>query len=211
MTLTGLLCAIVPAVRASRPAVGGLLGSGQGIAGPSIAHRGAQGVFLALQVGMTVVLLAGAGLMIASVARMLAVPRAFDATNLGYATLTLPRKAYEQPAQERAFYDELIARVAAIPACRRRPLAPRRCRAFPRSSCSTTAKRAGPAPLELFPVQPDYFRVVRLPLTEGRAFGAEDGPTAPRVAIVSSNAAAGSGPDRAPSANGSASGRELRC
>jgi hypothetical protein len=44
-------------------------------------------------------------------------------------------------------------------------------------------------PLELFPVQSDYFRVIRLPLREGRVFGPDDGPTAPRVAIISSNAA----------------------
>jgi putative ABC transport system permease protein len=189
VTLSGLLCAIVPALRASRPAVGGLLGSGQGIAGPSIAHRGAQGVFVALQVGMTVVLLAGAGLLITSVARMLNVPKAFDAKNLGYANLTLPRKAYAEPAQERAFYDEVIARVAAIPGVSTVTAGTAPVSGFPHKFLLEESEGAGPAPLELFLVQPDYFRVVRLPLQEGRAFGAEDGPTAPRVAIISSNAA----------------------
>jgi putative ABC transport system permease protein len=188
--LTGLLCAVVPAFRASRPSVGGLLGSGQGIAGPSAANRGAQGVFLTLQVGMTIVLLAGAGLMIASVARMLTVPRAFDAANLGYATLTLPRKAYEQPAQERAFYDELIARVAAIPGVSTVTAGTAPVSGFSHKFLLEDGEGAGPAPLELFPVQTDYFRVVRLPLQEGRAFGPEDGPTSPRVAVISSNAAA---------------------
>jgi putative ABC transport system permease protein len=187
--LTGLLCAIVPAIRASRPAVGGLLGSGQGVAGPSMANRGAQSVFLTLQVGMTIVLLAGAGLMITSVVRMLNVPKAFDSANLGYASLTLPRKAYEQPAQERVFYDELIARVAAIPGVSEATAGSAPVSGIPQKFIVENSEEAGRAPLEVFPIQPDYFRVVRLPLQEGRAFGPEDGPTAPRVAIISSNAA----------------------
>ena len=190
VALTGLLCSIVPAVRASRPAVGGLLGSGQGIAGLSVANRGAQSTFLTLQVGLTIVLLAGAGLMITSVVRMLNVPRAFDAANLGYASLTIPRKAYQQPAQERAFYDELVARVAAIPGVSAVTAGSTPVSGMPHRFLIEEGEEAGPAPLELFSVQPDYFRVVRLPLQEGRAFGPEDGPTAPRVAIVSSNAAA---------------------
>jgi putative ABC transport system permease protein len=187
--LTGLLCAVVPALRASRPAVGGLLGSGKGIAGPSVANRGTQGVFVTLQVGMTIVLLAGAGLMVTSVARMLDVPRAFDTTNLGYASLTLPRKGYEQPAQERAFYDELVARVAAIPGVSTVAAGLTPVEGIPRKFLVENSDEASPALLELFPIQPDYFRVVRLPLQEGRAFGPADGPTAPPVAIISSNAA----------------------
>jgi putative ABC transport system permease protein len=189
VTLTGLLCAIVPAIRASRPAVGGLLASGQAIAGASNATRRAQSVFQALQVAMTVVLLAGAALMVTSVVRMLAVPKAFDATNLGYASLTIPRKAYEQPAQQRAFFEELTARVTAIPGVDGAAVGNPPVASTSRRFLLDDREEAGAVALELFPVQPDYFRVVRLPLSEGRVFGPEDGPTAPRVAIISSNAA----------------------
>ncbi len=191
--LTGLLCGALPALRASRTAAaGGLLAGGQSIAGLSRAQRNVRNLFQALQVAMTLVLLTGAGLLLASFLRLVTVPRGFDETNLVYADLALPREAYREAAQFRAFFDELIARTAAIPgvsgATNAMP---------PVSGASgqhflldgSDGQPAVSAPLELFLVQPDYFKVARIPLKEGRGFGPEDGPNAPPVAIIGENAA----------------------
>jgi putative ABC transport system permease protein len=42
-----------------------------------------------------------------------------------------------------------------------------------------------PPSVDLQSVSPDYFRAVRIPLMEGRAVSDQDGPEAPRVAVIS--------------------------
>jgi hypothetical protein len=62
--VTGVFCGVVPGIRASHAAAaGGALAGGQAIAGWSRGQRRLQAVFQALQVAMTVVLLAGAGVL----------------------------------------------------------------------------------------------------------------------------------------------------
>jgi len=70
---------------------------------------------VSIELGLTVVLLIGAGLMLRSYERL-------RATNLGCITdnvltmrITLPRSRYSTPAQRESFYDALLTRVRALP------------------------------------------------------------------------------------------------
>jgi hypothetical protein len=54
------------------------------------------------------------------------------------------------------------------------------------------------APLESFPVRPDYFLVAGIPLKSGRMFGPEDHDNAPPVAIISEAAATRFWPGQSP-------------
>ena len=191
--LTGLLCGAVPALRGSHPVTaGGLLAGGQSIAGSSRGQRRVRNAFQALQVAMTMVLLAGAGLLLASFLRMLTVPRGFDEANLGYALLEFPPQEYAQSPRLRAFFDELTARMSAFPGVNAVTAGLPPVSGYAGQQLLLEGSGGQPSiavPLELFPVQPDYFRVARIPLKEGRMFGPEDGPNAPPVAIISENAA----------------------
>jgi predicted permease len=191
--LTGVLCGAVPAFRATRcSAADGLLAGGQSVAGPTRGQRRTRDAFQTLQVAMTMILLVGAGLLLASVIRMVTVPMGYDPEDLGCAYLTFPRTANARPDDRRAFFDELVARIAAVPGIRaatvgQSPVSGHTGHQFLPEQRDGLAAKA--APLEQFEVRPAYFRVAGIPLREGRMFGPEDGPNAPPVAIISENAA----------------------
>jgi predicted permease len=189
--LTGVLCGAVPALRASRTTASeALLAGGQQVAGPSRAQRRMRDAFQALQVGMTLVLLTGAGLLLASFIRLVTVPPGFNAENLGYADLTFPRNV--TPGMARAFFDDLLARIAAVPGVKAATVGPPPVSGIAGEQFlpeEGDGRAATAMPLELFLVRPDYFRVAGIPLREGRTFGPEDGPNAPPVAVISENAA----------------------
>jgi len=191
--LTGVVCGAVPACRATQSsATDGLVAGGQSVAGPSRGQRRVRDAFQTLQVAMTMVLLVGAGLLLASLIRMVTVSTGYDPENLGNAYLTFPQTANARLVQRRAFFDELIARITTVPGIRaatvgQSPVGGRAGYRFLPDERDGLAENT--APLEQFDVRPDYFRVVGIPLREGRIFGPEDGPNAPPVAIISENAA----------------------
>ena len=146
---------------------------------------------------LTLVLLAGAGLLVASFIRMVTMPRGFDERNLGWASFEFPHYG---DSQRRAFFDQLTARIAAIPSVR--GATPGMSPVGGYSEKFLLEQSDGPQPVavsaESFPVGADYFRVAGIALKEGRTFGPQDGPNAPRVAIISENAARRFWPGQSP-------------
>jgi predicted permease len=185
--VTGILCGAVPALRVSRPAAtAGLLGSGRRVAGPPRLERRLRAVFQTLQVAMTLVLLVGAGLLLTSLLRMVTMPAGFEARNLGFARMTLPRAV-----NRAAFLDELIARTSALPGVIAATGGVPPIGGLSGAQFLPEELEAGaPAlPLEFFHVRPDYFQIAGIPLLEGRLFGPEDRDGTEPVAIVSEAAA----------------------
>ena len=186
--ITGIVCGAAPALRVSRPAgAAGALVTAQRVAGDSKRERRLRDAFQAFQIALTVVLLAGAGLMVASLMRMVAKPPGFDPRNLGYAALRFPQ---ERSFDRTAFFDALIARTAAMPGMRDVTAGLPPVAGYPGAKfLLDEGDPATAAPLEFFPVRPDYFRIAGIPLKEGRLFGPEDVENAPPVAIISEAAA----------------------
>ena len=185
--LTGALCGAAPAIRVSRRAAStGVLGRGRRVAGLSRGERRVRAAFQALQVAMTLVLLAGAGLLLTSLLRMVIMPPGFDSRNLGYAGWTSQRSV-----DNSAFLDELIARTLAIPGVTAATAGMPPVSGF--TDATFLVEDIGPSapvlPLESFYVRPDYFQFGGIPLLEGRPFGAADREHAEPVAIVSEAAA----------------------
>jgi predicted permease len=190
---TGILCGVVPALRASRSAAGdGLLAGGQRIAGSSRGQRRIRIAFQTLQIALTLVLLAGAGLLIGSVLRMVNTPSGFDADRLGYVSLTFPPQSLPLQSQKSAVADELVARLSVLSGVRGVALGPP-----PVAGGTSTiplAPENEPSHSVLmrtnnFYVSANYFQVAGIGLKEGRPFGPEDQPNAPHVVIISENAA----------------------
>ncbi len=77
-------------------------------------HR-AEGVFVAVEVGLAVILLAGAGLMIESLWRLWQVDPGFNTRNVLTAKVALSPKVMASPPGIRLAYRQLLERVAAIP------------------------------------------------------------------------------------------------
>jgi len=70
------------------------------------------------QVALSLLLLIGAGLLLRSFGRLLGIDPGFDARNVLTMNVSLPTVKYAQPAQQIAFFDELLRRVAVLPGVR---------------------------------------------------------------------------------------------
>ena len=88
-----------------------LRSAGRGVAGNG--HATAR-VLTAVEVALSVALLAGAGLLIQSVLRMGSADLGFHPEGLTSAAITLPADSYKDPAARRRFYEEFERRLSAL-------------------------------------------------------------------------------------------------
>ena len=187
--VSGLACAVVPALRATRPNLSqGLQQSGR--AGSPRRHR-AQHAFLVTQVALTVMLLVGAGLMTRSLARVWRVDPGFDPHGVVTFMTGLPHERAGDPERVRMTVRQIAERLAAVPGVQ---AASAVFGALPYTGNNNAVDfwRAGEpkpvgsdAPLALFSaVGPDYFRAMGIALRQGRAFAPHDTSQSMRVAIV---------------------------
>jgi putative ABC transport system permease protein len=195
-----LLCSVVPAWRASRADIVGSLEGSARVAG---AGRGAgrlRASLQAVQVALTLVLLAGAGLLATSFVRMVDTPAGYDAAGLASGQLALPQSRYGSVVAQTAFFDELIAQVRRLPSITAATYGPPppeglSGRFVPYGQEQQAANRGE---LSLYHVDADYFRMAGIPLEAGRLFTSDDGPTSPAVAIIDEHAAKVAWPGESP-------------
>jgi putative ABC transport system permease protein len=175
--LTGLIAGLVPALRSSRVPPSWLR-----VGSRMSEDRGRQRVRMALvasEVALTLMLLIGAGLMINSFVRLVAVPPGFDASNVLVVPIDLPAR-YADAHQRRAFVDRTIADLQAIAgvtaagAVSHLPLGGAdNWMAFTIEGKPTPPRGQEPyAPVRV--ATADYFKALAIPLRRGRAFSDSD-------------------------------------
>ena len=141
------------------------------------------------QVALSLVLLAGAGLLLRSLARLHDVNPGFDAERVLAVRVDLPSTSYP-PAQQTLFFDELVTRVRGLPGVRSvGAIAWPPIFGFAAGTVFRDLDRpeppAGQWPVtELNVVDTGYFRTMRIPLIRGRGFGAADARGAVPVVVV---------------------------
>lgn len=112
--ITGLLFGLAPAISASQPALHNALKEGAGrLSGTSRRHR-AQGLLVVIQVAFALVLLASAGLMIKSVARLQAVDPGFKPEGVMTVNVPLPDSRYNLE-DKIALLGRLLERMEGLP------------------------------------------------------------------------------------------------
>src|SRR5262249_3527786 len=109
---------LAPALQASRTDAQTALKDG----GRLTARAGMRKALLIAEVGLSLVLLAGAGLLIRSMYNLSRVDPGFNPDNLLTMRLSLDDEKYD-PKTGRVFYDECLARVRAVPGVRSAALA----------------------------------------------------------------------------------------
>jgi predicted permease len=189
-TGAGLLCGLLPGL--------GLRGrlAGQdlmGQAGRTTTSRGGNRLragLVVLQVAMSLLLLAGTGLMIRSLVRVLQVDPGFEARQVLMAEVSLPGREY--PTEEvNVFFDELARRAGTIPGVEAvgltngLPLTPvQRGTSF--YDADQAVPEAGTSPVaDIRTANAGYFEALRIPVLQGRGFDATDTPTGRVVCVVS--------------------------
>ena len=188
--LTVLLFGVGPAFVAARRDFGATFGRAIGAHGAKA--RRLRAALVVAEVALTVVLLAGAGLLLRSYAAVLAVDPGFDAERVLLVDTPLSPSRYPTAADRDAFYHRVLERVRALPGVENAgytnfaPLVIKGGR-----SVTFIEGRPRPAQAEMFRtiaqdrgVSPGYFETLRVPLVSGRFIDARDTRDAPLVAVV---------------------------
>ena len=191
--LTGLLAGAFPALNASKVYVNETL-KAQSVtwSGRGSGLRSLPALMIA-EFALALVLLVGAGLMIKSFARLLAVPKGFNPA--GVLTLDLKpslAKYWLGSPQRFAYFQEALARVQALPGIHSASLTgflpltgPTTGYSVPHVVEGRPPFEPGNAPTFVFThISPDYFKTMGIEMRAGRQFVAQDGGEAPRVAII---------------------------
>jgi putative ABC transport system permease protein len=113
--LTTILCGLAPAIHAVHGALQThLSGTGRGMSAGYRHGRLRSGLVIG-EVALSVLLLAGAGLMTRSLLALERVDLGFNPSNILYARLALPNARYNTSDQKRRFLEQALGRVKALP------------------------------------------------------------------------------------------------
>jgi putative ABC transport system permease protein len=189
--VTGLMFGLVPALGSAKINPGELLKEGERIVGIGVRGSRLRNVFVVAEIGLAVVLLAGAGLLIKSFLRLESVSPGFDPQNILMVKVELPDSKYKQDAQIVQFFNQVLEKVRALPGVE--SASANSAPPFTGPGAGTDFKIEGrPAPplgeapgAEVRVVAHDYFRTMHIPLVRGRQFTAREESEARHVVIVS--------------------------
>jgi putative ABC transport system permease protein len=177
--LTGVVFGLMPALQASRADLQGVLkDSGRGSAGAPRTRM--RATLVVAEVAVALMLLAGAGLMLRSFQRLMAVEYGFDPDRLLTLQMWLPvpndrsKGRFQTHQQRRAFYDRALAAVQAVPGVREAAFIsqlPLRGQGDARIEIEgrPAAPDDPPVVVEGRLVSPNYFETMGIPLLSGEA------------------------------------------
>jgi predicted permease len=185
--LAGVLFGVAPALKTSRPALQETLKEG-GRGSSGTRHR-TQGLFVVVEMALALVLLAGAGLMLRSLAKLMRVDPGFDPHNvLTFYSSYPPQKS---PSAIRAIWRDAHDQLAAIPGVEAASLS---IASRPMGSDSELpfwleGQPKPPTQADMkftlfYLVQPDYLKVMRIPLERGRFLTPGDNEHSPLVVVI---------------------------
>ena len=188
--LTGLLFGLAPAMQFSKPDLNETL-KDAGRSSTDGRHRQRlRGLLVISELALSIVLLAGAGLMIKSFIKVQGANPGFNTQSLLTMRLSLPRSKYSDFNHQTRFFQELIERIQSQPgvqsaaAINALPLSGSTAdRSFKIEGRTPSPGEAGPDE-ELRFISSGYFATMGMPLFRGRDFTERDNSGAPRVAIV---------------------------
>jgi len=191
--LSGIVAGVLPAFQTSRVDVNeALKEGGRGTSAGRMRHR-LRSVLVVGEVTLSLVLLVGAGLMVKGFTALLDRNAPFEPDRLLTGTVLLPDAKYSTDPLRAAFWDQALERLRTTPGVTQVALL----------SGLPSAENVGSAyfsienrPVEspeeqerqlavLQNISPEYFRVMRIRLMEGREFRANDTLQAEPVAIIS--------------------------
>jgi putative ABC transport system permease protein len=185
MIVTTFICGIVPAwIVLRRDLIAAVRGSATAST-PDRAILLSRRLIVTVQVAVVVLLLVGAGLLLRSFWRLQQVDLGFTAPNVVTMEMRLINPKYREPGSLAAFHDAVLDKVRQIPGVARAGMTT----AVPMRGVDfmivvgPKGQRAQGGYMRS--VDPEYFRVLGVPLRAGRLFTAEDTKSSEPVTIVS--------------------------
>src|SRR5262249_28656854 len=184
----GVLFGLIPAWKTSRPDVLGRMKQG----GPNVSKKNyrTQNAFVVVELALALVLLAGAGLMVRSLAALWRIDPGFNPHNVLNFSLSLP-PSVTKPDAARSMFRQVDSSLASVPGVDATAIT---WGAFPlRADDEELFWMEGqPRPSSQndmnwalrYVVGPDYLKSLEIPLLRGRFFTARDDEHAPQVVVI---------------------------
>jgi putative ABC transport system permease protein len=177
----GVVFGLIPALQSSRSHPNESLKEGER---GSTGNRGrTRSALVIAEVGLSLVLLVGAGLLVKSFARLMEVNAGFDPDHLLTFNLALPSSA--DRVRQLAFYQQVVQRLQALPGVQAVGAVSR----LPLSGGNSSRSFNVPGVEKDYSADirvstPDYFSAMRIPLLKGRSFSESDLESSLNLAVV---------------------------
>jgi putative ABC transport system permease protein len=187
--LAAALSGLPFALQAARADLHGALREG-GHAPAVAVRRRLRSALVVSEVALSVVLLAGAGLLIRSFSRLTRVDPGFETGGTATARIQLVESRYGEPGRRAALVDELLRRLAALPgveaagAATELPLSGQNNDTYFVIEGQAPAGPGGTLDANMRRVSPGYFRALGVPLLRGRGLSERDRAGAPGAVVV---------------------------
>jgi predicted permease len=191
--LTGVLAGIVPALRLSKSNVNETLKQGLGRMGDTGGNR-TRAVLVVSEVALSLMLLAGAGLMVRSLWNLRRANPGFDSGNVLTLSLPIPGTRYKSPQEEINFWNRFLERVRALPGVESAGAVDD----LPLQGGSHQPIQIEGRPVVQMSEQPEvdvrvistgYLRAMHIPVIRGRDFNDSDAADRPKAILVSESMA----------------------
>ena len=186
----GIVFGLAPALQASKLDLNAVLKEASGQASSSKRGVRVRRIFVAGEVAVAVVVLISTALLVQSFVHMVKADPGFRPAKLITARLELPKSKYSTDAQIRAFYDQTLERMRALPQVESADAS----QVVPFTGAGEFAKiyradRPAPPPNDILYTQyaaitPGYFSTMGISLHSGRAFTEADATGAAPVVII---------------------------
>jgi putative ABC transport system permease protein len=193
---TGIVFGLAPALATSKTTLSETLkASGVNVTAEP-ARRHLHDVFVVSELALALVLLTGAGLLVRSFTKLMAVDLGIDATNVVITGVSAPQQA--SATQQSFFFQQLLQRVSSTPGVKSAGVLDGGAEVFFRPEDQPPSPAGQEPTARFYTITADFFRAAGTALLAGREFATSDTQTAPPVAIVSETLArrywAGSSP-----------------
>jgi putative ABC transport system permease protein len=190
-TATGLLFGVMPALQTARRDAQVSLREGGGERGDTGSSQGFRRTLVAAQVMLAVILVAGSGLMLRTLANLYSVDKGFVTENIVTFRINPRPSVYDTPEKTVTLYRELLARMNALPGVRSAAATYSLPMAGGGNNWSILIEgrpvaNVGEAPADLVQrVTPEYLDALGLTLLNGRWFTDSDDARSTPVVVVS--------------------------
>jgi putative ABC transport system permease protein len=188
-TCVALLAGLLPAFRTTRAQFEGSLKAGSRTTAARGGTRLRAGLVMG-EVALAVVLLVGSVLLLKSLSALQNIRPGFDAADVFVARFQLTPNKYDTPGRRRAFMTALLGRLRTEPgvkdvgAAQGTPFSGWNVGMGYEVEGAPAPRREEPLVTHVQSVTPEYFRVLHIPLIQGRQLASTDDDRAVRVAVV---------------------------
>jgi len=192
--LTGLLFGLAPVFHLTRFGVHDAMKESSHGAGGSVHRSRLRHALIVAEVALSVVLLAGAGLLFRSFLQLQSVNAGFTPEQVLTARLSPSGEKFKTDSDYIKYYENVLARIGALPGVREAGVI----NTLPLQKGPTFRFRVegrAPLPIDKWPpanyrsVSPNYFHALNIPVLQGRPFTDRDNEQAPTVLLVNQSIA----------------------